>query len=140
MKYNLNYDPPAPVAQIKLRNYKTLEIVTDVPMLLDTGADITLLPRIFCDKIGAEVSETDFLELEGFNETTSIAYYVRLEFIFLNRIFRGNFLAYDQDEGVIGRDILNKFSILFDGKKFRMECAKIVYEYQLQLAERFGRY
>lgn len=124
MKYNLAYDPPAAVAKIKLRNYKTLEVVENVPMLLDTGADITLLPRSYCKKIGAEISETDFLELEGFNETTSIAYYVRLEFVFLNRMFRGNFLVYDQDEGIIGRDILNEFSILFDGKNLEWTMRK----------------
>jgi len=85
-------------------------------MLLDTGADITLLPKSFCDKIGVEISDTESLELEGFNQTTTVAYYVRLDFIFLNKMFRGQFLVYDQDEGIIGRDVLNKFTILFDGK------------------------
>lgn len=59
--------------------------------------------------------ETESLELEGFNQTTSVAYYVRLEFIFLNKLFRGKFLVYDQKEGIIGRDILNEFSINLDG-------------------------
>ncbi len=116
MKYSESYYPPAPIAQVKLRNSETLETVAGVPMLLDTGADITLLPKSFCDKIGVEISETEFLELEGFNQTTTNAFYVRLDFIFLNKVFRGKFLVYQQDEGIIGRDILNKFSILFDGK------------------------
>lgn len=115
MKYSENYNPPAPVAQIKLRNPETLETIRDVPMLLDTGADLTLLPKSFCDKIGVKVSETEFLELEGFNQTTTTAFYITVDFIFLNKIFRGKFLVYDQDEGMIGRDVLNKFSILFDG-------------------------
>jgi len=96
MKYSETYNPPAPLAKIKLRNPKSLEIIADVPMLLDTGSDITLLPKSFCEKIGAEISDTKFLELEGFNESTSIAFYV-------------------YDEGIIGRDVLNEFSILFDG-------------------------
>lgn len=115
MKYSETYIPPAPLALITLPNPETLESVTDVPMLLDTGSDITLLPKSFCDRIGVEASTSEFLELEGFNQTTSIAFYIRLEFIFLKKLFRGNFLVFDQDEGVIGRDILNKFSILFDG-------------------------
>ncbi|HEY0459251.1 MAG TPA: aspartyl protease family protein [Pyrinomonadaceae bacterium] len=116
MKYSETYSPPAPVATVKLRNPKTLESIADVPMLLDTGSDITLLSRNYCDEIGVEVSDTESLELEGFNQTTSVAYYVRLDFIFLNKIFRGKFLVYDQEEGIIGRDILNEFSILFGGK------------------------
>lgn len=124
MKYNETYNPPAPVAKVKLRNLETSETVTDVPMLLDTGSDITLLPTNFCDKIGAKVSKTDFLELESFNQSISIAFYVRLEFIFLNKIFRGNFLAYDHEEGVIGRDILNQFTSLFDGKNLEWNVQK----------------
>lgn len=115
MKYSETYTPPAPLAKIKLRNSKSLEIIQDVPMLLDTGSDITLLPKSFCEKIEAEISDTNFLELEGFNKSTTIAYYVYIEFIFLNKLFRGNFLVCEQDEGIIGRDILNEFSILFDG-------------------------
>ncbi len=115
MKYNETYDPPAPVAKVKLRNPDTLETVADVPMLLDTGSDITLLPRTCCDQIGVKVAETESLELQGFNQTISVAFYARIDFIFLKKLFRGKFLVYDQGEGIIGRDVLNEFSIIFDG-------------------------
>ena len=115
MKYNETYDPHAPVAKVKLRNPDTLETVTDVAMLSDTGSDITLLPRTYCDQIGVKVSETESLELQGFNQTISLAFYVQIDFIFLKKLFRGKFLVYDQDEGIIGRDVLNEFSIVFDG-------------------------
>ncbi len=124
MRYSENYNPPAPIARIKLRNSETFETIADVPMLLDTGADITLLPKSFCDRIGVEISDTESLELEGFNQTTTVAFYVRLDFIFLNKIFRGKFLVYEQDEGIIGRDVLNKFSILFDGKNLEWNMRK----------------
>jgi hypothetical protein len=124
MKYSETYHPPAPIAKIKLRNSETLETIADVPMLLDTGADITLLPKSFCDEIGVKISETESLELEGFNQTTTVAFYVSLDFIFLNKIFRGKFLVYNQDEGIIGRDVLNKFAILFDGKNLEWKAQK----------------
>ncbi len=124
MKYNNTYSPPAPVATVKLRNLDTLESITNVPMLMDTGSDITLLSRKYCDEIGVNVSKTKSLELEGFNQTTSTAFYVRLDLIFLNKIFRGNFLVYDHDEGIIGRDIVNKYSILFDGKNLEWSLQK----------------
>ena len=115
MKYNETYEPPAPIARVKLRNSETLKTIADVPMLMDTGSDITLLPQNLCNEIGVEVSETESLNLEGFNQAVTEAFYVRLDFIFLNKIFRGKFLVYNQNEGIIGRDILNEFSILFDG-------------------------
>lgn len=124
MKYNENYSPSAPVANVKLLNPETLESIANVPMLLDTGSDITLLPKNYCDEIGVDVSKTESLELEDFNQTICIAYYVRLEFIFLNKIFRGKFLVYDQAEGIIRRDILNEFSILFDGKNLEWNVQK----------------
>ncbi len=99
IKYSKAYDPAAPLANITLQNPDSLLSVRDVSMLLDTGSDITLLPRSFCERIGLKVSKTKFLELEGFDQSKSIAYYVRLDLIFLNKLFRGNFLVYDQFGG-----------------------------------------
>lgn len=121
-KYSETYNPSAPIANITLRNPESLESVHNVSMLLDTGSDITLVPRSFCVQIGAAASKSRFLELEAFDQSKSIAFYVRLDLIFLNKIFRGNFLVYDQTEGIIGRDILNKFSILFRGPTHEWEA------------------
>ena len=35
--------------------------------------------------------------------------------IFLNKTFRGNYMVVDQAWGIVGRDILNLLSLLFDG-------------------------
>lgn len=99
-------------------------MISDVPMLLDTGSDLTLIPRRFFRMIGVKESATEFLELESFDRQTSVSYYVRLELIFLDRIFRGNFLSYDHSEGIIGRDILNEFSILLDGPNLNWNVHK----------------
>ena len=39
------FDPPAPLALVILRNLDTGTILSDVPMLLDSGADMTLVPQ-----------------------------------------------------------------------------------------------
>jgi Retroviral aspartyl protease len=115
MKYSENYKPPAPVAKVALRNRETLESILEVPMLLDTGSDITLLPKSFCDLINVNISDSKFAELTNFDDGKTVAFYTNIDFIFLKKRFRGNFLVFDCEEGIIGRDILNKFSILFDG-------------------------
>ena len=47
-------DPPAPVAQVTLRNVDSGETVADVLLLLDTGADVTLLPRDTIEQLGVQ--------------------------------------------------------------------------------------
>ena len=39
-----HFDPPAPVAVVTLRDAGTGRTVEDVVLLLDSGADVTLLP------------------------------------------------------------------------------------------------
>lgn len=85
-------------------------------MLLDTGADATLLPHIFVEKIGVIFSTTEIYELEGFNNETSQSSVVRLQMIFEGRSFRGEFLTINQNYGIIGRNALNSIMIVFDGK------------------------
>ena len=41
-----NYQPPAPVAHVTLRHGSSGAMVADVPMLLDTGADISILEGV----------------------------------------------------------------------------------------------
>ena len=115
MKYSNKHFPPAPIASVKIENMQTSESVEDIKMLLDTGADITIVPKKFCEKIGIKISD-ESVELEGFNTAKSIAHFANFDFYFLNKLFRGNFIILDLDEGIVGRDILNEFSIEFIGK------------------------
>ena len=39
------FDPPAPLARVSLRVPEGEKAVTDVPMLIDSGADLTLIPE-----------------------------------------------------------------------------------------------
>ena len=49
---SLRYDPPAPVANMALRDMNSGASVSDVFLLLDTGADVTLLPRTAVRRLG----------------------------------------------------------------------------------------
>jgi hypothetical protein len=91
------FSPPAPVARVILRNPQTGTIVNDVLMLLDSGADATLLPQIFGDQIGVDVDPNEGYELMGFDGNISMARVVRLDLIFLRRDFKGRFLLINQE-------------------------------------------
>ena len=78
----LNYDPPAPIAQVRLRaaNGATFD---DVLLLLDTGADTTLLPRSAITRLGITPDPALAYDLIGFDGTRSTTQAVDLDMIFL---------------------------------------------------------
>lgn len=89
--YDRTFDPPAPVAEVTLRKPDTQKAQSNVLMLIDTGADVTLIPKSIAEKLDLEpVFETQY-ELLGFAGGINTAYAVKLEMFFWNVLFGGNF-------------------------------------------------
>ena len=109
--------PPAPLAHVSLRNPESGTTRTDVPMLLDTGADVTLLPRATVDDLGITALSENRYELVGFEGQASLASAVSLEMIFVGLTFRGQFLLIEQGWGIIGRNVLNSVALILDGPR-----------------------
>jgi hypothetical protein len=65
------FDPPAPLARGIVRSEQSGIVIHDVPMLLDTGADVSLLPRAQVAPLGS--SDAKQYELEAFDGTRSTA-------------------------------------------------------------------
>ena len=110
-----HFNPPAPVAQATLRNPLSGATIADVLLLVDSGADVTLLPRKAVEGIGVPLIAGQGYELMGFDGSKSLAPVVILEMIFLKRIFRGQYLLIEEERGILGRDILNNIALLLDG-------------------------
>ena len=107
------FDPPAPLALVSVQSEPPGVVIHDIPMLLDTGADVSLLPR---SHVASLVSpEAKQYELEAFDGTKSTAPAVTAELRLLGKSFRGQFLLIDGWHGVLGRNVLNNLSLLFDG-------------------------
>lgn len=109
------FDPPAPVACVTLRNARSGAMISDVPLLLDTGADVTLLPRSTVEQLGVPPVAGERYELMGFDGTKSFAPVVMLDMLFLRRAFRGRYLLTEEGRGILGRDVLNHVVLLLDG-------------------------
>jgi hypothetical protein len=114
------FSPPAPVASVTLRNPESGMMKVGVSMLLDTGADVTLLPQDAVEELGLNYSASTY-ELLDFEDRTSVAHAVRAEMIFLGLTFRGQFLLVEQGYGIIGRNVLNAISLTFDGPRLSWE-------------------
>lgn len=114
-----NFDPPAPMARVDLRNPDSAALISDVPLLIDSGADVTLLPRLAVERLGMRPSSGTTYELIAFDGSKSSAPAVPLDLLFLQRAFRGQYLLIDQEYGVLGRDILNHLELVLDGPRLQ---------------------
>jgi hypothetical protein len=84
-------------------------------MLIDSGADITLVPETSIDILDSKFDPDESYELRAFDGKRSVAHSVQLELMFLRRTVRGRFLIIDSETGILGRDVLNHFAIVLDG-------------------------
>lgn len=109
------FDPPAPTVSVTLRSHPSGEVVENVLMLIDSGADVTLVPRNSAQFLNVEIVEDELYELVGFDGSRSYAPVMQLQMVFLNRIFSGRFLLIDQEWGILGRDVLNRVRVILDG-------------------------
>lgn len=111
-----HYQPPAPVATLTLRTIDGTNItVANVVALVDTGADVTLLPRWAIEQLGLQPKVDDSVQLAWFDGSTHSAESVELEVSFQGGRFQGRYALVDQPHGILGRNLLNYFRIQFDG-------------------------
>jgi hypothetical protein len=114
---SLDYDPPASVAHVTLRDIDRGVLLPNVSLLLDTGADVTLLPRVAVEQLGLKPLAEKEYELVGFDGTKSLAQAVELDMIFLNKAYRGRYLLTDDEHGVLGRDVLANIILRLNGPR-----------------------
>ncbi len=114
------FRPPAPMARVTLRDPESGTTTSNVPMLVDTGADLTLIPLGSVHSLGI-LMEPDGYELRSFDGTRSVTQAARLHLDFFGKTFNGKFLTVDQEWGLLGRDVLNSFVLVFDGPRLTWE-------------------
>lgn len=109
------FDPPAPVASVTIRDPRNGNTQSEVLMLIDTGADITLVPKHSVNQLESDLDPRAHYELRGFDGNRSFAQSVELDLLFLEKTFKGRFLIVDSQADILGRDILNLVIITLDG-------------------------
>lgn len=115
------FDPPAPFALVELRHPASGVALPNVPMLMDTGADVTLVPQAALDQLGLTPASDVLYELAGFGGGRRAVAAVRLEMVFSRKTFRGLFLPIEQAWGILGRNVLNAVPLLLNGPKLVWE-------------------
>jgi hypothetical protein len=51
------FDPPAPLAHVEVRGLNRETTLAAIPMLLDSGADVTLVPKFCADSLDIKVAD-----------------------------------------------------------------------------------
>jgi len=113
----LHFNPPAPVAEVVLRNPESGANVPGVVLLVDTGADVTLLPRRAVEQLGVLPIADQRCELMAFDGSKIFASVAIPDLVLLKRAFRGRDLLVEEEPGILGRDILNHVALLLDGPR-----------------------
>jgi hypothetical protein len=112
---NQQFDPPAPVAEVSLYNRQNGKTCAGVLMLLDTGADVSLIPEWTLEQLELSTIPDKQYELVSFDGVIRTAPVVELEMIFYSKTLRGRYIPVKQSWDILGRNVLNLFSLRFDG-------------------------
>jgi hypothetical protein len=112
-RYDARFDPPAPVAAINLRSVDRRKRVSNVAMFIDSGADVTFLPAAAVSQLG--LPNQGDREVTAFDGSEGVAGSVECEVLFLGQVYRGVYLIVDDQYGLLGRDVLNRVSLVLNG-------------------------
>jgi predicted aspartyl protease len=106
---------------LKVAAHQSDEWLPDLPALVDTGADQTVLPGKAIQALGLVPFE--FIRVSGFDGVTSErpVYSVRLVVRDLPPTRTQVIGGWADDYAILGRDVLNQYRVVFDGPNQRLE-------------------
>jgi len=110
-----DFTPPAPVARVLVRGPEDA-VSPDVPLLIDTGADISILPRRVVADVGAPIQASN-VRIRLYDGTEAACDTADLTVEFLRYRFRATFIVLDSEYGLLGRNVLNLLLVTLDGPR-----------------------
>lgn len=117
-QYNNDYSPPAPVLRVTIRNLSDNARQVTSDALVDTGADITCLPRAVVRAVGGEPAST--YSVVGIGETNigpATSYFLEFEIGTTKKTIEAIAIG---DELILGRNLINELTLQLDGPARRL--------------------
>jgi predicted aspartyl protease len=118
--FDTTFDPPAPVLPVRISGLDEHDPAAMVRMLVDTGADCTLIPVKLARSLRLPV--VDKAEIQGVGSKAQAAnvHAARIRLGSLRVLMRVVALG---DECLIGRDILNRLVLHLDGPTHTLQVS-----------------
>lgn len=107
------WEPPAPIVRATVRGPWGTTAV-DVPMLIDTGSDVSVVPQAVVEAVGAAMSASR-VPIEFYGGAGDAWDEAHLSVEFARYRFEGLFLVAESSYGILGRNVLNLLALTFDG-------------------------
>jgi predicted aspartyl protease len=119
--YNQQVTPPAPFVHVSLRPPYEGPAGVEVPAQIDTAADLSVIPAPFVDEL--RLVPLDSVSALGFGGhlLTLPTYLVELQIRGLHPITVKVLASHDEPYALLGRDMLNRHTILLDGPNLVLE-------------------
>jgi predicted aspartyl protease len=109
--YDERLDPPAPIVPARVAG-RAGEDAVMLPMLVDTGADGTLVPAQIVRRLG--LPPVDVVAVSGVDGLKQRAT-VHLASVQLGELRVNARIIAFADEAILGRDVVNQLSVTLDG-------------------------
>ena len=115
----INFNPPAPVLEVSLSMPITLprlqQMILKSSALLDSGADITVIPEWVAQQL--QLKYVDEIMVSGYDSVSKKTFIYPVKIIFDDLgAFIVRAITSNNDHVLIGRDILNKWSLFLKGR------------------------
>jgi predicted aspartyl protease len=119
--YNRQVSPAAPFVHLIVRTPNGNPSGVEVPALIDTGADFSVIPGRLVDDLG--LVPLDWAQAIGFGGQllTLPTFLVELRIRQLNPFTIKVLASPDESYALLGRDVLNRFRISLDGPNLALE-------------------
>ena len=118
--YDRSFDPPAPIAQVTIVHPVIRTRRSTLPGKSDTGADLTVIPQQLITQL--RLTPKGRIWTTGYDGAYSqrAVFYVRmqLEGFILPSV---RCIATERKNILLGRNVLNRFFIILDGKRLFFE-------------------
>jgi predicted aspartyl protease len=114
--YDRAYEPPIPEVILDITNPYTKISISGVSGIIDTGGDGITIPKKFVKRLNVISSRK--IDVEDYDGKISKKDIYRITINIEGKVFENiEAIESDKDEIIIGRNILNQFKIVLDGKK-----------------------
>lgn len=118
--YHRGFTPPAPALDVWVGHPARAGRTVQLCAKLDTGADTTVVPNGIVQRLGLTARSYAWLRSYDGSYSRRPVYYARLDlsgFV----LFAVRCVAAERDTVLLGRNVLNRFTITLDGKRLTFD-------------------